>query len=333
MTQSRIVTIARETALSLAAVAGALCIVMLLLGIVVGVHPLVFQSGSMQPTISTGDLSLARTVAAKDLRIGDVVSVRQPKHERVTHRVVDVQGTGATRQLTLKGDANRVIDPQVYDVATAERVMFTLPKMGYVVAWFSHAPGSYVMAGYVALMLLLIGKGTRRSGTDTTTPAQPGPADMVEQPGASVLVNKHRAPYVALVAGGVLAFGIAAVAGWAQSTSAAWVDTADLSGTTFTAGSWAPPAPTGVTCTAGTAAANTITISWTAVPGATNYRVTRTPGSQLSTAGTSQVLTGSNNSSGSAFVQAQVGAGPFSANSASISYTFGNGNNKVPTCN
>ncbi|KQV76722.1 hypothetical protein ASC61_17895 [Aeromicrobium sp. Root344] len=269
MTRSRLLKITREAALSLAAVAGALSILVMLASFAFGVHPLLFKSGSMEPTISTGDLSIAHTVKVSDLHIGDIVSVREPHQDRVTHRVVDIQGTGATRQVTLKGDANRVIDPAVYNVKDAERVVFTVPKAGYVVAWFSHAPGSYVLAAYVALMLLLMGRGnlgSRSGGARAAVGETPAPEtavslamvretdedEVTSAPGgrrkrSSKGKRKRVGPLKMLAVGTVLALVIASVVGWTQSTTAAWVDTAGVSGVTFTAAAVfdkTPPATT-----------------------------------------------------------------------------------------
>ncbi|MGA8987302.1 signal peptidase I [Aeromicrobium sp.] len=257
MTRSRFLKLTREAALSLTAVVGAISVVVMLLSFAFGVHPLLFKSGSMEPTISTGDLSIARTIKAPELHIGDIVSVREPHQDRVTHRVVDVQGTGATRQVTLKGDANRVIDPAVYNVKDAERVLFTVPKAGYAVAWFSHAPGSFVLAAYVALLLLLIAQRSPTSNSggfrsadeetgggagapDSVTALDPpeGAAPVEPEPGRKVGAKGKRKRVgrdKAVATGSVLAFVAVSAIGWMQSTTAAWVDSAGVSNVTFSA--------------------------------------------------------------------------------------------------
>ena len=48
----------------------------------------------MSPTVDTGGLALTRTVAADELAIGDIVSVTPAAEERVTHRIVGIDGVG-----------------------------------------------------------------------------------------------------------------------------------------------------------------------------------------------------------------------------------------------
>ncbi|MFI5428341.1 S24/S26 family peptidase [Aeromicrobium sp. UC242_57] len=89
------VRLVREVFLTVAAVLGVVCIVATLAGLVLDVRPLVFRSGSMAPAIDTGALAVARTVDAKDLVPGDIVSVTTRSGERVTHRLVETAPDGS----------------------------------------------------------------------------------------------------------------------------------------------------------------------------------------------------------------------------------------------
>jgi len=79
-------------------------------------------------------LALMVQVDPRELVPGDVVSVRREAAAAlVTHRVVAVDpptGAGATASLWLRGDANISNDPLPYDVATAQKVLFTVPALG-----------------------------------------------------------------------------------------------------------------------------------------------------------------------------------------------------------
>ncbi len=120
----------REALLTVGAVLGARCLLLGLLAVTAGVHVLVFRSGSMSPTIATGDLALTRTVPASELRVDDVVSVIDSGGNRVTHRVVNIAEQGDQRQLTMRGDANEQPDSEIYTVNEAQRVFFVVPKAG-----------------------------------------------------------------------------------------------------------------------------------------------------------------------------------------------------------
>lgn len=76
-----------DRALTAAAVLGALCIVFAVCASVFSLTPLVFRSGSMEPSIPTGSLALARETSAVEVQVGDVVSVLRSDGSRITHRV------------------------------------------------------------------------------------------------------------------------------------------------------------------------------------------------------------------------------------------------------
>ncbi|MHC6229609.1 signal peptidase I [Arthrobacter sp. MMS24-T111] len=124
----------REALLTVVALLGLACILVLVLGFFFKASFVVFRTGSMEPLYPVGALSLTVQVTAKDLVPGDVVSVRREAATAlVTHRVVAVDPPsveGATASLRLRGDANTSDDPLPYEVATAQKVLFTVPGLG-----------------------------------------------------------------------------------------------------------------------------------------------------------------------------------------------------------
>ncbi len=220
-----------ETLLTLGAVLGALCLLLGLLAVTFGVHLLVFQSGSMSPTIHTGDLALSRTVSAAELRPDDVVSVIDAGGNRVTHRVVDVVRQGDLRQLTLKGDANESIDQETYTVAEAQRVVFVLPKAGYVVSWTASPVGLVLLGGYGAFLLSVFLRGRGRDGGDPPVPPRRrSPAKRRATP-----TRRTTPALLAVALGGVIAFVPS------QAAAAPWTDQVTIAGSTF--GAHTVPAP------------------------------------------------------------------------------------------
>ena len=226
----------REALLTLGAVLGALCLLLGLLAVTFGVHLLVFQSGSMSPTIHTGDLALSRTVSAAELRPDDVVSVIDAGGDRVTHRVVDVVRQGDLRQLTLKGDANESIDQETYTVAEAQRVVFVLPKAGYVVSWTTSPLGLVLLGGYGAFLLSVFLRGRGRDGGDPPVPPRRrSPAKRRATP-----TRRTTPALLAVALGGVIAFVPS------QAAAAPWTDQVTIAGSTF--GAHTVPAPSTFTC-------------------------------------------------------------------------------------
>lgn len=151
----------RELALNVGAVAGAICILATLASVFFGITPLVLRSGSMSPEIPTGALAFARSVEASDLRVGDVVSVDNASGTRITHRIVAIHDLDGQAELTLKGDANSVPDPAPYVVADADRVLFSVPLLGYVVAWLSSKTAAF-LGRLIAGVVLMLAFGPMR---------------------------------------------------------------------------------------------------------------------------------------------------------------------------
>lgn len=117
--------------------AGIIGSVALLAGWVFGLSVLVFATGSMAPAMPTGTAAIVQTVAAADIRPGDVVTVpKEGSPLPVTHRVVStstVDGDPAARSLVLRGDANAAEDRDPAVVREAKRVLVAIPGAGYAV--------------------------------------------------------------------------------------------------------------------------------------------------------------------------------------------------------
>jgi signal peptidase I len=152
-----VLKIVREVALTLVAVLGLLCILALILGFVFKASFVVFRTGSMEPQYPVGALSLTVQVQAEDLVPGDVVSVkREDSTVLITHRVVSVtppDSAGHRTSLILKGDANSSQDPLPYEVATAQKVLVTVPVVG---SWLMAVRGPGFIAGATLALAALV---------------------------------------------------------------------------------------------------------------------------------------------------------------------------------
>lgn len=133
---------------------GTLCVVAAVLALSLGLRPMIFETGSMAPTIPTGSLGLSRTVPAASVHEGDVVSVVRQDGVRVTHRVESVsEPTGNSVPLRLRGDANDTTDRQPYVVTEVQRIVGTVPLLGYVAVWLKNPYTLALQALGVALLL------------------------------------------------------------------------------------------------------------------------------------------------------------------------------------
>ncbi|EFQ83862.1 signal peptidase I [Aeromicrobium marinum DSM 15272] len=239
---SRLRRAGRETALTAGAVLGVLCLTIALAGMAFDVRPVIFRSGSMEPEIQTGALALSRTTDASELVVGDVVTVRDARGVLVTHRIVSLTTSGSEATLVLQGDANPVPDADPYVVQSADRILFDVPRLGYVVSALS-GPAGIFGGGLLVGLLLTTVFARRRDDDHTPGPgAGPGPTDAVEpteaddtpadEPGRSggraARRGKGRMTLAAMVAV-VAAVGV----GSTTSTTAAWVDNAAVTTGTF----------------------------------------------------------------------------------------------------
>jgi signal peptidase len=177
----------KNNLLTIGAVLGTLCLIGALMGILFGAKPLVFRSGSMSPSIETGALGVSLPVQAHEIRTGDIISVENTAGVRITHRVVTTEVANGTATLTLKGDANTVADPEPYVLRTADRVVFSLPFLGYGVSWLSSSAAMFVGGLFTAYLLYLAFGSRQRKRTE-----QPPPDGESVNDGGSGIQNNPR---------------------------------------------------------------------------------------------------------------------------------------------
>ncbi len=150
----RLADVVRETLLNLAAIGGAICILLTLAAVLFHITLIMFKTGSMSPAIPAGSLAVVREVPASEVRIGDVVTVDRPGQLPVTHRVTSSRMIdGTTAVLTLKGDANRVEDPAPYTISKVRAVLYSVPGIAYVVAGVSNP---WVLGGTTVAVSALV---------------------------------------------------------------------------------------------------------------------------------------------------------------------------------
>lgn len=277
MTRRGTLRILREVFLTAGALVGVVCILATVSGAAFGIKPLVFRSGSMSPAIHVGDLAVSRTVDASSLERGDVVSVLNADGNRVTHRVVSIASQGGTRQLTLRGDANRSPDAEVYTVTRVEKVLFDVPKLGYVVDAAASPAGLFVLGLYVAGMLTVILRRPPGGSGDHDRPR--GGARR------AVVARGSRAASRSTIAMTAAATVLAAN----PASAAPWTDAVPVTDAALSASTIATPA----TFTCGTLGVASVTFNWAAVAGATSYTVHFGPGgaSTRTVTGTSTTIT------------------------------------------
>ena len=119
-------------------------------GVVGGAESYVVLSGSMEPTISVGDVVVVDETEPSAVEEGDVITyVRSDAEKPTTHRVIEVIEQDGTLAFQTQGDANDEPDAEpVHESELQGTVILTLPYIGYVVS-FANTP-----MGFVTLVVL-----------------------------------------------------------------------------------------------------------------------------------------------------------------------------------
>lgn len=258
-----------EFALTVGAVAGVVCVLMAAGAFLFGLTPLMFRSGSMAPAIPTGSLALAREVPATEVVPGDVVSVLADNGNRITHRVAAVgERTGNSVPLTLKGDANSAPDDTPYVVSEVQRVLFSAPLLGYLVAWLSTPTA--LAAGIILTVWLLVVVFRRSPPTHRPSGNDDAPPWFASRPQAGQPRHAPAGEWRTGMTATVALLIAALVAAEPAPARAAFTDTT-VGQVTMTLGT--APRPASFTCTTQGTLLTTAVLSWPVVGVAYGYRL------------------------------------------------------------
>jgi signal peptidase len=122
---------------------------------VMGWRSLTVMSGSMEPTISTGDVVVTRPTTASSIHAGRVITFRDPADSGrlLTHRVRRVTHHGASTDVVTQGDANTGVER--WSMATDGHlgvVVYRVPRIGYVLHPAQSPMGRIVLVGVPVLL-------------------------------------------------------------------------------------------------------------------------------------------------------------------------------------
>ncbi len=122
----------------------------------VGLTPYTVLSGSMEPVYPVGSLIYVRGAEPQSIAVGDPITfVLNEDLTVATHRVVDIDLE--KRLFYTKGDANDAPDgAPVHFNNLIGRPVFCIPKLGYLSAWISAPPGTYITICAAVILFVLI---------------------------------------------------------------------------------------------------------------------------------------------------------------------------------
>ncbi len=211
----------------------------------------VVKSGSMEPAIHTGSIVVIKPAAS--YAVGDIITFGKDTKTQIptTHRIIAIEGTGASATYTTKGDANDTADQVVTRLSDIRgRTLFTVPFVGYALAFARTKIGFFLLVGVPAL-LVFIEEGLsiyreirrRRCGRATATMQSEAVAEVPREVYVRRVadINRKKVMGAFVVLAGV---GLAASGSLWGSTVSYYVNTATSEGNVMQAGIFdVQPAP------------------------------------------------------------------------------------------
>ena len=126
----------------------------------------VIVSPSMVPTIKVNDAIVVKRIDNDEYNVGDIITFNSSDYKynglTVTHRIVDKEKFSSNNSIyTTKGDNNPVVDPaSVQTNAIYGKVLFRIPKLGYLQSFLSK-PSNFFICILVPALIVLIFDGYR----------------------------------------------------------------------------------------------------------------------------------------------------------------------------
>ena len=115
----------------------------------------VVKSGSMEPTLSVGDLIVV--TPADEYAVGDIV-VFQDGRSLVVHTIISIEDDMVITQ----GDANNVADDPIPLRDIEGKVKTSFSGVGYVIDFIKSVPGTILILGIAVLLYVLSMKKERK---------------------------------------------------------------------------------------------------------------------------------------------------------------------------
>lgn len=123
-----------------------------------GDRPYTVLTGSMEPTISAGDVVVDERISPLQARVGDIVTFRDPEDQsrQLTHRVKRIRREGSHLWFVTQGDANNTVERwRIAADGSLGRVLYAVPWVGHV-AVLTKTPLGLALLVIVPVLLLAL---------------------------------------------------------------------------------------------------------------------------------------------------------------------------------
>lgn len=120
-----------------------------------GYKPFIVLSGSMEPTIMTGDMVLVKETDTQNLQKGDVIAYKSGEAV-ITHRIMEVKQEDGKTQYITQGDANDSEDTLPVEASAVEgRYVGRIPGFGNVAMFMQTTTGMILFVVCPLILFIL----------------------------------------------------------------------------------------------------------------------------------------------------------------------------------
>lgn len=103
------------------------------------IRPVSIASGSMEPSIMTGDMVIISSLENDEIKVGDVVEYKRDNYS-VIHRVIEIVPEQGYNYYKTQGDNNNTPDRDlVPHEAIVGKVKMRIPYLGWITLWMNSA--------------------------------------------------------------------------------------------------------------------------------------------------------------------------------------------------
>lgn len=129
-----------------------------------GLQAYTVLSGSMEPALKVGGVTICRSVPVEDIKVGDIIAFNNLEGVKITHRVTSVAEEDGVIKFHTKGDANEEEDPNEFSINGdhVHKVVFHIPYLGYLYSFIrSKVVFLTVIFGSALILLTFFGREMR----------------------------------------------------------------------------------------------------------------------------------------------------------------------------
>lgn len=130
-----------------------------------GYKPFIVLSGSMEPTINTGDIAIIKKCASEELKEGDIIAFRSGKSV-ITHRIIEIKKNENEINLITKGDNNNSEDRYPIDLEAVEGIfVYRIPKLGNFAMFLQTTLGTVIFISIPFILFIIFDIIQRKKDT------------------------------------------------------------------------------------------------------------------------------------------------------------------------